>query len=85
MAETIYLLCGAASLICAWLLLRGYRASGGRLLFWSGLCFVGLACNNILLVADRVVLPEVDLHVPRSWIAVAAMVVLLWGLVEEIK
>ena len=50
----IYVLSFLASATCTWLLLRGYRRSGTRLLLWSGLCFVGLAINNVLLVASHV-------------------------------
>jgi hypothetical protein len=60
MAEAVYFLCAATSIACAWLLFRGYRASKTRLLFWSSLCFVGLAMNNVLLVVDLVLLPSVD-------------------------
>lgn len=84
MAELVYILCAATSVWCAWLLLRGYRRSRAGLLFWSGLCFVGLALNNITLFVDLVILPaEVDLTVPRALLAVAAMAVLLYGLIWE--
>ena len=49
MASVVYALCALTSLACAVLLLRAYRRSWARLLFWSGLCFVGLALNNVLL------------------------------------
>ena len=83
MAETVYLLCALASILCALLLLRGYRQKGIRLLFWSGLCFVALAANNILLFVDLVLWPGVDLQIYRSLAAVAGMMVLLFGLVWE--
>ena len=45
------------------LLFRGYARTGARLLFWSGLCFVGLSVNNVLLFFDFVVFPtQVDLR-----------------------
>ena len=84
MAETIYVLCGLTSVACAVLLLRGYKRTGVRLLFWSALCFAGLAVNNVLLLADLVLFPaELDLAVPRSLTALAAMAVLVFGLVVE--
>ncbi len=83
MAETVYALCALTSIVCALLLLRGYRSSRTRLLFWSSLCFVGLAVNNIVLFIDIVVVPDVDLQLWRSTIALAAMMVLLFGLVWE--
>lgn len=83
MAELVYLLCGATSTMCAVLLLRSFRTSRAKLLFWSALCFVGLALNNVLLFVDLVVVPQVDLSLLRSGIALAAMVVLLAGLIWE--
>lgn len=83
MATIIYLLCAATALACAWLLLRSYRASRHRLLLWSGLCFLGMFLNNILLVLDRVVLPERDLSTWRLGSALLALIPLLYGLVWE--
>jgi hydrogenase/urease accessory protein HupE len=83
MGETVYVLCALTSTLCAGLLLRGYRQSRTRLLFWSSLCFMGLAVNNALLFIDLVVVPEVDLSVVRSAAALGAMTVLVFGLVWE--
>jgi hypothetical protein len=84
MAETVYLLCAATSSLCAVLLLRGYRRTQTRLLFWSGLCFLGLALNNAVLVVDLVVLPDVvDLSTWRTVPAVIGLSLLLYGLVWE--
>jgi hypothetical protein len=81
MAETVYLLCAATSVACAVLLLRGYRTNRTRLLFWSSLCFAGLALNNVLLFVDLVVVPELDLSLPRTLAALAGLIALLAGLV----
>lgn len=83
MAETIYSLCTLTSLACAWLLLRSYRRTGHRLLFWSGLCFVGMTFNNLLLLLDKVVLPDVDLTTARLAAALVALLLLLFGLIYE--
>jgi hypothetical protein len=83
MAELVYLLCAVTSTACAALLLRGYRQSATKLLFWSSLCFAGLAVNNVLLFVDLVVVPEVDLGLLRNGSALAAMMILLFGLVWE--
>jgi Family of unknown function (DUF5985) len=83
MAQTIYLLCAVAAFICAVLLLRAYLRSRYRLLLWSGLCFVGLTLNNLILVLDKVVMVGSDLSVPRGFVAVVAMAVLLYGLVWD--
>jgi hypothetical protein len=81
MAEAVYLLCALTSFVCAVLLLRGYRASRTPLLFWSCLCFVGLALNNVLLFVDLVVVPEFDLRVLRAGTALASLALLVYGLV----
>jgi hypothetical protein len=83
MATAIYVLCALTSLACAFLLLRGYSRSRVRLLFWSGLCFAGLALNNILLTLDLSVLPDVDLEVWRTVPALAGVFLLIYGLVWE--
>jgi hypothetical protein len=83
MAEAVYALCALTSILCAVLLLRGYRKSRESLLLWSSLCFTGLAVNNSLLFADLVVFPANDLSVFRNLMALAAMMALLTGLVRE--
>lgn len=83
LANAIYILCALTSIICAVLLLRGYRESRARLLFWAGLCFAGLALNNILLVVDVRMGDVLDLEVWRTLPAVAGIALLLYGLVWE--
>lgn len=83
MAPVIYALCALTSLTCAWLLLRAYLRQRHRLLFWSGLCFVGLTVNNVLLVLDRIVFPDVDLSTWRLAAALLALLLLLFGLIWE--
>ncbi|HEX8252143.1 MAG TPA: DUF5985 family protein [Thermoanaerobaculia bacterium] len=83
MATAIYVLCALTSMTCAALLLRGYSQSRVRLLLWSGLCFAGLALNNILLVVDLRMLPTVNLEVWRTVPALAGIAVLIYGLVWE--
>lgn len=83
MAPIIYLLCAVAAFLCAFLLLRGYRRGRYRLLLWSGLCFAGLTLNNLILVLDKVVLPDADLSIWRTSVALIAMAVLLYGLIWE--
>ena len=85
MALTVYLLCGFTSLACAVLLLRGYRSSGARLLLWSGLCFACFFLNNVLLIVDVRMLPELDLSVVRSLPLLVGIALLLWGLVWETR
>jgi hypothetical protein len=82
MAAIAYILCTLTSIVCAGLLLRGYKQSRLRLLFWCGLCFVGLALNNILLLVD-VGTPDVDLSHIRSLPAVVGLLVMIFGLIWE--
>ena len=83
MAETVYILCAIASSLCAVLLLRGYRSTRTRLLFWASLCFVFLAINNLLLYTDLVLLTHINLFWYRNTAAMIGMLVLLFGLVWE--
>jgi hypothetical protein len=82
MAEAVYLLCAVTSLACATLLLRSYRRTRMKLILWTSLCFVGLAANNVLLFIDLGVVPDVDLMVWRSATGLAAVAVLLYGLIS---
>ena len=79
----VYLLCFAASVGCAVLLVRSYRISRTPLLLWSGACFSLLALNNFLVVIDLLVLPSIDLLPLRRFAALAAVGVLLFGFVWE--
>lgn len=82
MAAVVYFLCALTCLAAFILLLRGWLASRARLLFWSALCFAGLTLNNILLVIDKLVLPtQIDLSTWRLTAALAAVLLLVFGLV----
>lgn len=82
MGPVIYSLCALTSLTCLVLLWRSYRMTASRLLFWSALCFLLLTVNNVLLVFDKIVFPvEVDLSLWRLVAALAAVALLLFGLV----
>jgi hypothetical protein len=83
MATPIYTLTSLTALLCTFLLLRAYFRSGYRLLLWSGVCFAGLTLNNVLLVIDKLVLPTVDLSAWRAVVALAAMSVLLYGMIWD--
>jgi hypothetical protein len=85
MAEVVYALCALTSVVCALLLYRGYRTTRTRLLFWSSLCFFGLAINNLLLLLDIVFVPAVDLSMWRGGTALIALLVLLYGLTQEVR
>jgi hypothetical protein len=82
----VYVLCGLTSLSCAWLLLRGWRRTGARLLFWSGLCFAGFTANNVMLFIDLVLLPmSVDLGIFRNGLNLISGAALLFGLIWEVE
>lgn len=83
MAEAVYVLCAITSISCAVLLFRGHRQSRSRLLFWSCLCFAGLALNNAMLLVELWTGPHIDLRVPRTAVAVVAVGMLIYGLVGE--
>lgn len=83
MAAVVYVLCALTSLLCAALLLRGYRRHGARLLLWSGLCFVGLGLENVILLLDVIVFPTADLWLPRRLVALAGLMLLLYGLIWD--
>lgn len=83
MASVVYALCALTSGLCAVLLLRAYGASRARLLLWSSLSFIGLACNNLLLFLDLVVFPTADLLLYRSLMAALSVMVLLLGLIWD--
>jgi hydrogenase/urease accessory protein HupE len=83
MASVVYALCALTSGLCAVLLWRAYRASRARLLLWSSLSFIGLACNNLLLFVDLVVVPSVDLSLYRSLVSAVSVMALLLGLIWD--
>lgn len=79
----IYLLCLATCVVCALLLLRGFRRSGARLLLWTGICFSLLSLNNLAVVLDLVVFVDEDLQGWRHAASLAAVTALIVGLVWE--
>lgn len=82
-ADIVFVLCALVSTICAVMLFVGYRRSRTRLLFWSSLCFAGLAINNVLLMIDFVMVAGIDFTLYRSVIALAAVMLLVYGLITE--
>jgi hypothetical protein len=81
----VYFLCFATSTACAVLLARSYRSTGARLLLWSGLCFLLLAANNLLVVLDLLVIRDVDLRLGRLLLSLGAVAVLLFGFVWDVE
>ncbi len=81
----VYALCFLTSAACGFLLTRNYQRTKTRLLLWSGLCFLLLAANNLIVIVDLLVLPAMDLQVPRLACSLAAVLVLLFGFVWDLE
>ncbi len=81
----VYLLCFLTSAACALLLVRSYRRSGARLLFWSALCFLFLAANNLVVIVDLLLIPDIDFRLARHGLALAALGVLLFGFIWDLE
>lgn len=83
MAFFVYLLCSVTSFGCALFLGRAYFKNKTKLLFWSSMCFIGVALNNILLSVDFILGPQYDLSMIRAWIILAGMVAMVYGLIWD--
>lgn len=83
--SVVYILCFLTSSGCAWLLGRSYMRTRATLLLWSSACFVLLAGNNLLLVLDLLVLPQVNLRIGRLMFALAGVTVLLVGFIWHLE
>ncbi len=79
----VYSLCLLTSIMCAWLLARRYRERGSRLLLSFALVFAAFAVNNLLLVADMLLLPNVDLWPLRQFALAVGVVVMIHGCLAE--
>jgi hypothetical protein len=85
MSGLVYVLGAGTCLLCAVLLLRAYLRTRVRLLFWSGLCFLGLMLDNVMLYVDFEVFPDVSLTVWRKLPGLIALGLMVFGLVWESK
>lgn len=81
----VYGLCLLASAACAFLLVRAYLANRSKLLLYTALGFAFLAANNLFLVGDLVVFPDLDLWPYRQAALLAAVAVLLYGFIFEVE
>ena len=79
----LYLVAALTCVACMLLLAREYLRTRIRLLLWASLCFVGLTLNNVLLYADLVLYPSIDLRALRLGSALAGMLFLLYGFIWE--
>jgi hypothetical protein len=82
-AEAVYLLCTATSLVCAILLARAYARHRVPLLLWSGVCFALFTVNNALVFVDLVVATNVDLSAVRTIPAAIGVLLLCYALITE--
>jgi hypothetical protein len=80
----VYLLCFLTSTACAFLLARAHRRTGARLLAWSSASFALLALNNLTLVLDLVVFPQMDFRLLRHTFTLGAIGVLLFGFIWDL-
>jgi len=81
--DILYLLCFCTCLFCCLLLIRNYRINGSRILLWSAACFVLLALNNMFVIVDLILLPTLDLSLPRLIASFLAVSTLLVGFIWE--
>jgi hypothetical protein len=82
-ALSAYILCAITSITCALLLLRSWMRTRNGLLFWSAMCFIGLAIDNSLLFYDLVIIPDVDISLYRNLCTLAGASCLLYGLIMK--
>ncbi len=84
-AAVVYILCLASSATCAVLLVRSYAAGRNRLLLWSAICFLLLAVNNLAVVIDILLLPDLDLSEIRILTSLGGVGALLYGFIFEVE
>ena len=84
-ATLVYFLCFATSAGCGWLLVRRYLRIRNALLLWTAACFVLLSVNNLMVVFDLVILPNVDFRPARIATHLAALATLLYGFIWELE
>jgi hypothetical protein len=82
MPGLVYLLCAVTSLASALLLFRGaiLRSAGNWLLFWSAICFFGMALNNILMYVN-VLTPTINMVPWPNVVALASILILNLALI----
>lgn len=84
-ASAVYLLSVVVGAACAVLLLRAHKRAPSGLLLSAGICFAGLALNDLGLIVDMFVLPDVSLVAVRSLPALAGLCLLVRALVREAR
>ena len=83
MSVALYVITILVTLFCAVLLLRAYARVRRGLLLWSGLCFVGLTVDSVLVLADMMLFPSVDLYTWRLASVAVSVSLLVFGMIWE--
>ena len=83
LASAVYVLSMLVGGACAVLLFKAHRRAPSRLLLPAAICFAGLALNDLGLVIDLFVLPDVSIVAVRSLPAIVGLAVLVRALVKE--
>lgn len=83
MSVGLYVLSILTTLACSVLLLRAWVRVRNSLLLWSGLCFIGLTLDSVLVLGDMILFPSVDLYTWRLASVALSISLLLFGLVWE--
>lgn len=83
MAAALYIITILVTLSCAVLLLRAYARVRRGLLLWSGLCFVGLTVDSVLVLADMLMFPSLDLYTWRLASVAVSVSLLVFGMIWE--
>lgn len=83
MAIALYIFTILVTLFCAVLLLRAWIRVRRGLLLWSGLCFVGLTLDSILVLADMILFPSLDLYHWRLASVAVSVSLLVFGMIWE--
>ncbi len=83
MAVALYIVTIFVTLFCAVLLLRAWIRVRRSLLLWSGLCFVGLTLDSVLVLADMILFPSIDLYHWRLASVALSVSLLLFGMIWE--
>ena len=81
--SVVYVLSVLVGAACAVLLFKAHRRSPSGLLLSAAICFAGLALNDLGLIVDVFVLPDVSIVAIRSLPAVIGLAVLVRALVKE--
>ena len=83
MPEATYVICTITSLASAALMLRSMRGSGGRLLLWGSVFFLGMALNNVALLVNA--MTSADLSIVPNIVMLISVAALLYGLIWDVK